>query len=185
MKTRAATAALLAAACATAARLEAQPPEATPAPSLLEAPAPFVAALRSRFGPQGRILSLRVQHDGAEVQIQDPATPMHVDRYEFEDGRLGEAEPVQVGRNRRRLEARLFDLADVDLTIVPGLLSDARARARTEDGRTTHVLIERQDAGGEYESWGRPVIRVYVDGPRGGAFVEYGLDGKHRHVTRW
>jgi hypothetical protein len=74
----------------------------------------------------------------------------------------------------------------VDLSILPTLLKDARARADTVDGRATHVLIERPGVyGSDYESWGRPVIRVYVEGPRGGAFAEYGLDGKRKRVTRW
>jgi hypothetical protein len=182
MSNRSATIAL-AALLGTATSLLAQQPDTTA--SLLEAPAPLAAALRSRFGKQARLLSLSVQPDTAQVQVQDPATPMHVDRYQFEDGRLGEGEPVQVGRNRKRLEAQLFDLADVDLAIIPGLLSDARTRARTEEPRVTQVLIERREGDGEYQSWGRPVIRVHVDGPRGGALVEYGLDGKHKGVNRW
>lgn len=184
MKNRGATIALAALVGMGATSLLAQRPDTT-APSLLEAPAPLAAALRSRFGQEARILRLSVQSDSAEVQVQDPAIPLHVDRYEFEGGRLGEADPVPVGRSRKRLEAQLFDLADVDLAILPRLLSDARTRARTEDGRATHVLIERREGSGEYESWGRPVIRVYVDGPRGGALVEYGLDGKHKGVIRW
>jgi hypothetical protein len=185
MNHRGVTMALAVAAGMGAASLVAQPRETPPAPSLLEAPAPFAAALRSRFGKASRILSLRVQADSAEVQVQDPAMPLHVDRYEFEGGSLGEGEPVPVGRSRRGLEARLFDLADVDLTIVPTLLSDARTRARTEDARATHVMIARKEGSGDVASWGRPVITVYFDGPRGGALVEYGLDGKHKGVTRW
>jgi hypothetical protein len=110
---------------------------------------------------------------------------MHVDRYEFDDGVLGTGEPVQVGRNQKALNARLFPLADVDLSIVPGLLADAVARTQTDDAKATLVTIERTDAYTDYESWTRPVIRVNVEGPRGGGFVEYQLDGKKKRVTRW
>jgi hypothetical protein len=156
-----------------------------PEPSLLEMPAPFATALQGRFGKDVRILRISVHPNGAAVEVQDPAAPSHVDRYEFEEGALGGAEPVQVGRSQKALDARLFALADVDLSIVPRLLPDAVAAARTEQARATHVSIERFEGSGDYPTWGRPLIRVTVDGPRGGAVVEYKLDGKRKGVTRW
>jgi hypothetical protein len=156
-----------------------------PAPSLLEAPAPIAAALQARFGRDLRVLRLSIRPEGAEVEVQDPAVSSHVDRYPFEEGALGTPEPVQVGRSQRALKARLFAFAEVDLSILPALLADARGQARTEEARATHVTIERVEGTGDYESWGRPLIRVHVDGPRGGAVVEYGLDGKRKGVTRW
>jgi hypothetical protein len=159
--------------------------ETAPATSLLESPEAAIAALSARFARDARLLNLDLRPDGFQVEVQDPAVPDHVDRFAFEDGALGGPEPVPVGRNRKRLEAQLFPLADVDLRLLPRLLADAEERARTEDGKATHVRIERADLYGDVEGWGRPVIRVYVDGPRGGAFVEYGLDGKKRDVKRW
>jgi len=164
----------------------AAPPGSEATPSLLETPAPFVAALRSRFGKDAAVLTLSVYAETAEIQVQDPAIPIHVDRYSFEEGAFLTPEPVPVGRNEKALRARLFRLAEVDFSIIPGLLEDARVRAATEDGRVTHVMIERPSVTmTDYDTWGRPVIRVYVDGPRGGAFAEYGLDGKRKRVTRW
>ncbi len=156
-----------------------------PTASLLETPAPLVTALRDRFGQDLRVLRLIVRPDGAEIEVQDPANPSHVDRYEFEDGVLGAPEPVQVGRNQKELRARLFAFAEVDLEVVPRLLPDAVAAARTEQARTTHVSIERLEKGDEYTSWSGPLICVTVNGPRGGALVEYKPDGKRRGVTRW
>jgi hypothetical protein len=153
--------------------------------SLLESPEPVIAALAARFATGARILNLDLRPDGFDIDVQDPAVPSHVDRFTFEDGVLGGPEPVPVGRNQKRLLAQLFPLADVDLAILPRLLADAVERARTEDGRATHVRVERIEGYGEYDGWGRPVFRVYVDGPRGGAYVEYGLDGKKRDVKRW
>jgi hypothetical protein len=178
------TIALVAASGSMAAHLLAAPPEAD-SPGLLASPEPMISALRTRFGKDARILNLDLRPDGFDVEVQDPTVPGHVDRFTFEDGVLGEGEPVPVGRSRKQLEARLFGLAEVDLTMLPALLADAAERARTEDGRPTHVRIERAEGYGDYETWGRPVIRIYVAGPRGGAFVEYGLDGKKRNVQRW
>lgn len=156
-----------------------------PAPSLLETPAPLAAALKERFPKDLRILRLTVRPDGAEIEVQDPANPSHVDSYAFEEGVLGPPEPVQVGRNQRELKKRLFAFSEVDLEVVPRLLPDAIAEARTEDARPTHVTIERVEKGDEYTTWSWPLIHVSVNGPRGGAVVEYKLDGKRKGVTRW
>jgi hypothetical protein len=155
------------------------------ADSLIESPQPIAAALRTRFGEGLRIRSLRIQLASAEVEVQDPAQPANLDRYAFEDGALGPAEPIQAGRNRRENEARLFSFAEVDLSQVPRLLEDARRRAETPDGRVIQVVIERTEGYGEYTSWGWPLLRFTVNGPRGGAMVEYRLNGTHRHTTRW
>jgi hypothetical protein len=159
--------------------------EARAAASLLESPEPMIAALGARFPRDARLLNLDLRADGFHVEVQDPAVASHVDRFTFEDGVFGAPEPVQAGRSRKRLEAQLFVLADLDLTILPRLVGDAVAQARTEDGRVRSVRIERVERGTDYESWGRPVFRIVVDGPRGGAYVEYGLDGKKKDVKRW
>jgi hypothetical protein len=153
--------------------------------SLLEAPEPIAAALRSRFGKDLLIRSLSVQAESADVEVQDPAVPENVDRYPFEDGTLGTPEPVQAGRNHRKLKASLFPFADVDLSILPRLLDDARRRAETADARVAQVRIERATSYEYSDTWGWPRIYVTVDGPRGGAVVEYDLEGKHKSTQRW
>jgi hypothetical protein len=153
--------------------------------SLLERPEPFAAALRLRLGDDFRVLRLGIQPDTADADVQDPRVRTNVDRYAFEDGVLGAPEPVQVGRSQKKTEARLFSFAEVDLSILPRLLADAADRADTPDARAISVTVERQEGYGEYEGWGRPVLRVIVQGPRGGAVVEYRLDGKHVRTNRW
>ena len=155
------------------------------AESLLERPEPFAAALRLRLGDDFRVLRLGIQADSADAEVQDPRVRANVDRYTFEDGAIGAPEPIQAGRNQKRLEARLFPFAEVDLSILPRLLADAARRAETPDARATSVTVERFEGYGEYESWGRPLVRVAVQGPRGGAVVEYRLTGKHERTHRW
>jgi hypothetical protein len=119
------------------------------------------------------------------VEVQDPAVPDNLDRYPFEDGALGAPEPVQAGRNQRKVKAQLFPFAQVDLAILPRLVTDALVRAQTTDARVTQVRIERF-SGYEYsDTWGWPRISVIVDGPRGGAVVEYDLKGRHKSTKRW
>ena len=170
---------LLVAASAAAVRAE------EPVASLLLAPEPAAAALRERFGASARLLSLELRPAGFTVEVQDPAIPSHVDRFTFEEGVIEGPEPVRVGRNQKQLKAQLFPLADVDFSLMPRLVADAIERGRTEDGKVSHVRIERNEGYNDYPTWGPPTLRVYVDGPRSGAFVEYGLDGRKRDVKRW
>jgi hypothetical protein len=155
------------------------------ADSLLESPQPFADALDARFGKGLRIRSLIVQAASADVEAQDPVRPDNVDRYSFEEGVLGAPEPVQAGRNRRDREARLFRFVEVDLSLVPYLLADARRRAETPEARVIQVVIERSQSYGDSELWGWPLMRFTVDGPRGGAVVEYDLKGGHKRTSRW
>ena len=163
--------------------VSAEPP-ASPV-SLLHAPEPLAAALRARFGKDLQVRLLSVQPESASIEVQDAGIPGNLDRYPFEDGALGPPEPIQAGRNPRKLRASLFAFAEVDLAVLPRLLPDAVRRAETPDARVIQALIERSQGDGDHDTWGRPLIRLTVNGPRGGAVVEYGLDGKHRRTTRW
>jgi hypothetical protein len=153
--------------------------------SLLESPQRLADALGARFGQGLRIRHLSIQPASADVEAQDPARPENVDRYAFEDGAFGPPEPVQAGRNRREREARLFPLVEVDLSLVPRVVADARRRAETEEARVIQVVIERSEGNGSSGTWGRPLMRFIVDGPRGGAVVEYDLKGVHKRTSRW
>jgi hypothetical protein len=153
--------------------------------SLLESPQPLAAALGARFGKGLRIRTLTIEPASADVEVQDPAQPENLDRYPFEDGVLGTPEPVPAGRNRREREARLFPFLEVDLSLVPRLLADARRRAETQEPRVIQVVIERSQSYGDSGLWGWALMRFTVDGPRGGAVVEYDLKGAHKRTTRW
>jgi hypothetical protein len=175
------TSALAAATLAGGSALSDEPADAK---SLLEAPEPIAAALGARFGKDLRIRSLSVRADSADVEVQDPAVPENLDRYPFEDGALGTPEPVQAGRNQRKLKASLFSFAEVDLSVLPRLVADALPRAETPAARVAQVRIERSTSY-EYDTYGWPRISVIVNGPRGGAVVEYDLQGKHKATRRW
>jgi hypothetical protein len=152
---------------------------------LLASPEPIADAVRSRFGTGVRIRSLSVNPQSAEIEVQDPALPENLDLYPFEDGLLGPPEPVQAGRNKRQFNARLFPFADVDVRLIPPLLPDACRRAETDKARVISVVIERPESYEYSGSWGWPLMRFTVNGPRGGAVVEYSLQGKHKRTTRW
>jgi hypothetical protein len=146
---------------------------------------PLVSEVVRRFGEEVRILSLEIWPEEAFVSIQVPGNPAHVDRYGYRDGTLTGPEPVAVGRNLRQIRARVFRLRDVDLEVLRPALKAAPAIVRAEEGRVTHALVERSEGWSSDTSWGRPRWRVHVEGPRGGGYVEYRLDGRRGRVVRW
>ena len=153
---------------------------------LLQQAAPALSEFQRRLGTDVRILSLELSPEEASIAAQDPRNPAHVDRYTYRDGALTGPEPMAVGRNMRQIKARSFPLREVDPGILPGIVRAAPAAVRAEDGRVTHLLLERsQGWSSETSSWGRPVWRVHVEGPRGGGYAEFRLDGKRGRVVRW
>ena len=154
--------------------------------ALLDLAGRGIAALQERRGDDARVLRLHLGPDEATVDVQDPAKPAHVDRFAWREGRLEGPEPVAVGRNLRQLKAQLFALREVRLEVIERALSEAVHATDTEDGRVTRVIIERDSNYGDSgDGWTAPQVRVYVDGPRGGGFLQRNVDGKRRRVVRW
>ena len=144
-----------------------------------------VADIQRRFGADARILSIAIDEAGTSIAVQDPAVRAHVDRHRYEADGSVSREPVAVGRSERRLRARLFRLSEVDPAVIPRILAAATAAVDTEGGAATHVLLDRSEGSGDVVSWGSPRWRVYVEGPRGGGYVEFDLKGDRKRVVRW
>ena len=154
--------------------------------ALLELAGQAIVALQGRLGTDARVLRLHLGYEEVELDAQDPAEPAHVDRYTWREARLAGPEPVAAGRNLRQLKARLFALRDVRLVVLQRALSEAVRATQTEDGHVTQVVIERDDYSSDSgDGWIAPLLRVHVDGPRSGGFLQMNLDGKHRRVMRW
>jgi hypothetical protein len=154
--------------------------------TLLKVAGQAIAALQQRLGADVRVLRVSVRSDEAEMDAQDPAVAAHVDRHVWREGRLTDPEPVAVGRNLRQLKAQLFAVRDVRLEVLRLGLSEAVGATETEGGRVTHAIIERDTYSSEYgDGWTMPQLRVYVEGPRGGGFLQRNVDGKRRRVVRW
>jgi hypothetical protein len=154
--------------------------------ALLEVAGQAIAALQGRLGADARVLRVLVRSEEADMDAQDPTEAAHVDRYTWRQGRLTGPEPVAVGRNLRQLKARLFAVRDVRLEVLRLGLSEAVGATETEGGRVTQAIIERDDYSSDYgDGWTAPQVRVYVEGPRGGGFLQRNVDGKRRRVVRW
>ena len=91
---------------------------------------------------------------------------------------------------------RVADLARLELSATEivamqqelnGILElvDQMAAVDTEGGAAKNVRLDRSEGYGDVESWGPPRWRVYVEGPRGGGYAEFALDGKRKRVMRW
>jgi ribosomal protein S27AE len=136
--------------------------------------AKFEAALGGRV-----MLKELVLYDTYAIfSAQDPKKKEHVDRYTYRHGEVGDVTPVSLGSDKKRLATLLFPLDSVDFSIIPGLCERARSELKIEDGKVSHVYLEKG-------SFGRkdPVIRVYVRGERDSGFVEYSLKGERKRVA--
>lgn len=132
----------------------------------------FAAYEAAVSGEPSRFLDMAVYGDYAFATAQDAAVPAHVDEYPFRDGVIGASSPVELFGNGD-LEAALWSFADVDLTQLPRLVAEAPGLTSVEEPSVVYVRIERS-----VFHPGFPVtMKVYVDGPRGSAYVEYDAAG--------
>lgn len=60
--------------------------------------------------------------------------------------------------------------------------ADARILSIEIDEAGASIAVQDAAVGAHVD---RHRWRVYVEGPRGGGYVEFGLDGKRKRVTRW
>ncbi len=146
--------------------------ETVPAPgSWLEADGPvqFTNALEAAIsGEPSRFLTIAIYPTYGFAQAQDANNLAHVDEYPVQGGVVGPSSPVNlVGGGE--LEPSLFSLADVDWAVVSASIAAAPGQTTIEEPAADYVLIERSSF-----IEGNPVtVKVYVNGPRGGGFVEY------------
>jgi len=114
----------------------------------------------------------------ALLEAQNPKNREHVDRYKLWANKVERPEAVRLGSDKKQLVGLLFSLDDVDFKILPRLIRGALAELRIEEGKVTHVFLER-DSGARRE----PIWRVYVNGSRDSGFMEFSLTGEKRRVA--
>ncbi len=154
-------------------------------PALGANTAAAIADVQRRLGAEAQVLSIEVTPGETSIAVRDREKHGHVDRHRYDAGGAAESEPLAVGRSERQLRARLFPLRDVKAEVLPGILAAAPAAVDTEGGVATHALLDRAEGSGDTGSWEPPRWRVYVEGPRGGGYAEFALDGKRKRVMRW
>lgn len=111
----------------------------------------------------------------ATLEAQNPKKPEHVDSYKLWASKVERPKPVRLGADKRAL---LFSLDTMDFRLLPQLLRRALTELKIEEGKVTHVYLERPSAGAQ------PVWRVYVNGPRESGAIEFSPTGATVRITR-
>jgi hypothetical protein len=105
-----------------------------------------MSALRSEIGEHARVLRIEVDAGRVTIEAQDPHDRDHVGRWQYGAvKRVTGPQAVQLQLVNPDLEANLFDLDAVDLSVMSKLTSAAVARARLQDAAAvTRIEIARQ-----------------------------------------
>lgn len=145
--------------------------------SFLADPAALDPLLRDRFEGSPTMRRLTILPGMVSVEVRDPATPENLDRYTYRDGRWS-TEPVRVSqRDIDELDVTTFTLADLDLAVVPGLMSMALEGLALEAEQVTSVSYDRL-------AGDAPRVYIAIDGLRGSGSLIAGADGSEPHIRR-
>lgn len=137
--------------------------------------------LDEHFGKGLRLKELVLYPSYAIFEAQDPKNKEHLDRYTYRSGGVQEPQPLRLSAgDRKKLDAALFSLDELSLDKVPSLMADALSQLKLEDGKISHVIIDRDSFGGK-----GPSFRVYASSVRdSGGYVSYDASGKRRRVVK-
>ena len=153
-----------------------------PTASFFDEPKPAIDALLAAVGSKPvRALQLVIYPTYVHLQAQDAAKKENVDEYRYRNGAVAPAVPVKLmgDKSPATLEKNLFDLDDVDMTKLPGLVADAQKQLGYEGGEVTHVILQRPLPFKSGVHW-----RIYVRSPRDSGSVEYDVNGQTTKVFK-
>ena len=147
--------------------------DGTPVVSLLlnGGPAATVAALDAGIpGDPTNFVEIILYPEYSFATAQDPTKPDHLDRYLLRSGSLDAPDPQS---NDADAPSKVFTIDAVDWAAIAALAAEAPRLAVVEEGEVTHIIITR-DVFTEVHD---VVVRIYISGPRGSAFIETTPDG--------
>lgn len=116
----------------------------------------------------------------ATLEAQSAKNPEHVDSYKLWANKVERPEAVRLGADKRALGQILFSLDSVNFALAPKLIKQALSELKIEEGKVTHLYLERDGSSAQRE----PIWRVYVNGSRESGFVEFSLAGETRRVAK-
>jgi len=127
-------------------------------------------------GQPVKVNEILVYEDWAQIQVQVPGEPTHVDEYTWRGGDgVSGPEPVDLlSMEVDELPDKLFDLSELDASKLPTMTAQGLAQFPEEGMEITHVIIDRFLP---FDT--RVLVRVYVSHPErgGGGYVEFTPDG--------
>lgn len=116
----------------------------------------------------------------ALLEAQNPKKPEHVDSYKLWANKVERPEAVRLGSDKKQLGQLLFSLDSVDFTLLPKLIKQALSELAIEEGKVTHVFLERDSFNAKRD----PIWRVYVNGSRDSGFIEFSVTGEKRRTAK-
>lgn len=143
--------------------------------SLFEEPASALSDVKKKLGrDQLTVLQLAIFPTYLHIQVQDPNEKGHVDEYRWRAGTVEGPTPVKLtGKTDvATINKRVFNLAEADVGAVAKMVEDAVQRLDLEDGKVTHVVLERQAPFRNAVQF-----RVYITGLRNSGSVSYDAQG--------
>lgn len=149
---------------------------AAPANLFADATKPFGAFGNIFDGQPVKVKEIVLYPDWANIEVQVPAEPTHLDEYTWRggDGVSGPEPQDLMGVEPEELGEYLFDLTELDATKIPSTVEQAKAQFPEEGMEVTHIIIDRFLP---FDT--RVLIRVYVSHPErgGGGYVQFTPDG--------
>lgn len=134
-------------------------------------PAATVAALDAGIiGDPTNFTEIVLYPEYAFAVAQDPTRPERLDRYQWQDGSVGAPSPQT---NDPDAASKVFTIDAVQWDAIAALAAEAPRLAEVEEGAVTHVYVTRDVFTEVHEV----VVRIYISGPRGNAFIEAAPDG--------
>jgi len=126
-----------------------------------------------------RVRELVLYTDFASLDVEVPGQPDYVDNYEWRDGPgLSGPEPgMMMDIDAEEFQAHLFDLSEVDPSVIPGLAQDTLSRCTGDGFEITHIIVQRDTT---FDDQHRVLVSIYASNPeRGGTggYINYTLDG--------
>jgi hypothetical protein len=136
---------------------------------------PALDAFAGANGAPPRVYELTLFPDYAFASLQVPGEPEHVDDYQWRDGQVTGPEPTLIVMEEGdELQAKFFDLTEVDPAVIPGVVAQTMQECG-ENLELTHVIIDRDLT---FDDAHRVLIRVYASNDYSdGGYMEYTLDG--------
>lgn len=180
---------------ATAVTFQPTPPAAEGAPPTTNAPQPsgplveedyFADASKAKaryekaIGKPIMAKQLVIYQYYAMLEAQNPKNPEHVDSYKLWANKVERPDPVRLGSDKKQLSQLLFSLDSVDFTLLPKLIKQTLSELKIEEGKVTHVFLERDSFNAKRD----PIWRVYVNGSRDSGFMEFSVTGERRRSAQ-
>jgi hypothetical protein len=109
------------------------------------------AKIKAKLGVDSvKVSRMEIKEDRMSIVVQDPAKPKNFDEYTYEKGSLSGPKPVPAmtfgNQELTADKSRLFDLGEVNLSMVPDVCRKAVEKSKVEDGKCENISIDWESA---------------------------------------